>query len=665
MAGTDDLQQRLDAIFVGAVPRAGNRSDTVPATAALHTPAPPRHIFSPFVDADMERAVALATYLIDFANAHGLPAALAEIERAERTEIPGLAQYAALLFMTHSSNARDTLRLPPLEQRQRFGSSSARMASTTLGVVEPKTVGHATPPEEDHLTLWREDPLLNEHHEHWHLVYPHDTSRTIGAVSRRGELFTYMHEQMLARYDAERLSAGLGRVIPLDDYTAPIPEGYDPGAFEQYGGQNQWAKLGSRPPGATLHNAANIKKLQGWHAKLMDAVGSNVFITLLGERQPVTIGTLGDAVESSDRSMNAPLYGGLHNIGHDTIAKYNPHEQPLVGVMDQTTTAIRDPIFFRWHKHIDNIFHAWQDAHAAKYDFTDATHHKPPVRIRKAVGMTGAVSADIILCDQGGLPPTFDGTTLGTTAFGAASDAARDHWEDDFSATTITLSDGTKITTTDTLFTEMQERTIALLDTNNQPVSETINYLTHDDFHYFLRVENLAASPQRVTVRIFLAPETLVEERSAWIEMDRFVYQLGASERAVIYRAADQSSVVRKPALRPQDLTPGNEPSFARDSQSWCDCGWPYTLLVPRGTEAGMAFRLFVMCSPGSDLTVETAEPGACSSISYCGVRDKDYPDTQAMGYPFDRPMDGGVAATVAANDNMAWRRITVRHRTG
>jgi hypothetical protein len=29
----------------------------------------------------------------------------------------------------------------------------------------------ATPPEK-RLDFWREDPLMNDHHEHWHLVYP-------------------------------------------------------------------------------------------------------------------------------------------------------------------------------------------------------------------------------------------------------------------------------------------------------------------------------------------------------------------------------------------------------------------------------------------------------------------------------------------------------------
>lgn len=35
---------------------------------------------------------------------------------------------------------------------------------------------------------------------------------------------------------------------------------------------------------------------------------------------------------------------------------------------------------------------------------------------------------------------------------------------------------------------------------------------------------------------------------------------------------------------------------------------------------------------------------GICSDAdSYCGIKDKKYPDRKAMGYPFDRPARDGV----------------------
>jgi hypothetical protein len=43
-------------------------------------------------------------------------------------------------------------------------------------------------------------------------------------LDRRGELFYYMHQQMLARYDAERISNGLGSVIAFSQWDKPVKE---------------------------------------------------------------------------------------------------------------------------------------------------------------------------------------------------------------------------------------------------------------------------------------------------------------------------------------------------------------------------------------------------------------------------------------------------------
>ncbi len=141
--------------------------------------------------------------------------------------------------------------------------------------------------------------------------------------------------------------------------------------------------------------------------------------------------------------------------------------------------------------------------------------------------------------------------------------------------------------------------------------------------------------------------------------MDKFAYKLKLGEKAVIFRSADRSSVVRKPALKSEDLTAEDGASAARAAQAWCDCGWPYTVLLPRGTKNGMNFRLLVMCSDGDKLTLPD-HPESCTSLSYCGLENKDYPDRMAMGYPFDRRFDRSITETVQKYDNWAWRTIEI-----
>jgi tyrosinase len=41
-----------------------------------------------------------------------------------------------------------------------------------------------------------------------------------------------------------------------------------------------------------------------------------------------------------------------------------------------------------------------------------------------------------------------------------------------------------------------------------------------------------------------------------------------------------------------------------------------------------------------------------CTSMSYCGLQDEEYPDRQEMGYPFNRLFPDGILSTAANHDN-------------
>ena len=652
--------------------------------------------FSPFAMEDLQEAVQLASRLMEITDREGLGAAMAEIQRERGTRASGLVQHATKLFITHHPVARESLRIPPLEQRHPdLARPSAMLAAADASGVCAGEPAGATAPE-DRLDYWREDPLINEHHEHWHLVYPaagRPSPRGAGGVQklgdRHGELFAYMHQQMLARYDAERLAAGLERVEPFSDFSGAIPQGYCPGELRLWDGDT-WYVFRGRPAGVSLSDldpdgpfarrrGAKLSELSRFRDLLVEAAKSSRFTGLDG--RPVDASTLGDTVEANIGAVdfsrkpeeNHAVYGNLHNDGHIHFMSWD--NASVGGVMGSTTAAVRDPIFWRWHKEIDRIFESWQETQPP-YDL-----HLPDVRIRKSPVQDGSAgSPDIILCLWDDLPPTFQGAQRGTEAygeklgaelFGYSGQQDRDHWDDDFSQKTISLpgeGDVTPtVTTTGELLTEMRKRVVEVFDEENLPFDQVVEFVSHRDFYYFLRVENTSPEPRIVTVRIFLAPEEdgsgkpVWDDRTTWIEMDRFSYELLGNERAVISRPSDLSAVIRKPALRPADLSASDQPSPNRESQPWCDCGWPYTLLLPRGTGDGMKFRLFVMLSDGDDLRVPP-QPGKCSSISYCGLQDQVYPD-RYMGYPFSRPFRDGIAAAVEACDNVAWRSITIRCR--
>jgi hypothetical protein len=80
------------------------------------------------------------------------------------------------------------------------------------------------------------------------------------------------------------------------------------------------------------------------------------------------------------------------------------------------------------------------------------------------------------------------------------------------------------------------------------PLRFNINYLVHEPFCYFLRVENSGDQDTDVTVRIFIAPEEHEDDRRAWIEMDKFIHPVPARSRVVIFRPDELSSVIKRPA---------------------------------------------------------------------------------------------------------------------
>ena len=76
------------------------------------------------------------------------------------------------------------------------------------------------------------------------------------------------------------------------------------------------------------------------------------------------IDVLGNLVEASALSKNPDYYGSLHNLGHDLIAYAHDPDGRFMeefGVMGDVTTAMRDPLFYRWHGVLDSLWVEYKD----------------------------------------------------------------------------------------------------------------------------------------------------------------------------------------------------------------------------------------------------------------------------------------------------------------
>uniref|UniRef100_A0A1E1WVS7 Putative hemocyanin subunit n=1 Tax=Tityus obscurus TaxID=1221240 RepID=A0A1E1WVS7_TITOB len=570
-----------------------------------------RHLYEIFYEAkDFNDFVHLAQEARTFVN-EGLFAFAAEVAVLYRPDCKGLS-------------------VPPIQQifPERFVPSATlaeiiNKASTKPAgdespiLVDVKDTGNIFDPEYN-LAYFREDIGINAHHWHWHLVYPATWNASYFGKEkdRKGELFYYMHQQMCARYDCERLSNGLNRMIPFHNFDEEL-EGYAPHLSHLSSGRY----YAPRPAGLRLSDLkdVDVQEMERWRERIIDAIhlghieGTDGKEIALDEEHGADI--LGDLIESSYESKNPVFYGSLHNMGHVMMARIHDPDgrfQETLGVMSDTSTSLRDPIFYRWHRFIDNIF---QDYKATL-----------PVYTKDQLHFAGVEVTDIHINAR--IPNVIDTFML------------RDELEMSYGF--IFGSDGS--------------------------YKARYQHLDHEHFSYTINVQSTLPAKKEATVRIFLAPKydelgNIIppnELRRLCIEMDKFKTELTPGINTVVRNSVD-SSVALSREYTFEELERGD--GITEDRTEYCSCGWPQHLLVPKGNPKGMVYYLFVMLTDRDQdkVTDGAGDHSICSdAVSYCGAKDDKYPDKKSMGYPFDRPLHYETLEGFLTK-NMHVREITVK----
>lgn len=501
-------------------------------------------------------------------------------------------------------------------------------------------------PVEREMNWFREDPSLNEHHSHWHIVYDADDPK-----DRQGEMFFYMHQQMIARYDADRIASGLPRVEPFDNMqTQLISSDYTAGddtrlaRLPNFRARPMNQKVGNRDAKDQVDKLKLIK----------NDIASGRFKPShpqKPEAETKAVDNLGNTIEANRRYDNTRGYINYHGDGHIAIGNLN------AGVMLRPVAAIRDAIFWEWHKGVDDIYYTLQET----FEPFDFSQNDPKISLRKMVKPNNEpYSADLILCNTKDIPG--DPAVIGEAAFGG------NNWERDFAQGNFTVNTDTgprNIITVNALDTFMKAVTITYKNPNGTSKTYKYPYLTHEPFTYFIRVENRNMGSKNITFRIFMAPAANSMDRRSWIEMDKFVYTIPGNSKKVIARKDTLASVVKKPAdgdPLPDDPTfdPLNIPITAGQ----CSCGWPYRMLLPKGRgDGGMEFTLMVMITDG-DLDGLGTEKN-CGSVSFCAANSNKYPDKLPLGFPFNRKFAGngnGIRQMLINNKNVISRNIRIVH---
>ncbi|EDS34231.1 phenoloxidase subunit 1 [Culex quinquefasciatus] len=490
--------------------------------------------------------------------------------------------------------------------------------------------------EEQRMAYFREDIGVNMHHWHWHLVYPGDGPDSVVKKDRRGELFFYMHSQLIARYNMDRFCNQLASVKNFTNFRETIPEAYFPKMLRSsnnrsYPGRHRNIALQdvNRIDNGTI---VQVNDLERWRDRILEAIDQGFVLDNSGNRIPLDeqkgIDVLGDVVEASKLSPNQRLYGSLHNMGHNLIAYiHDPDYRYLedYGVMGDVTTAMRDPFFYRWHGMIDGIFRRFKDQltpyPADQLQFPGVTVNSVSVQLTRA-----NTPANVLLT----------------------------YWQ----KSQVDLASGLDFGPEGNVFA-------------------SFTHLQHAPFSFRVEVNNDSGAVKQGTLRIWLAPKvdergtplTFREQRQYFTEMDTSTVTLNPGVNTIV-RRSDQSSVTipyeRTFRAVGTAATPKDENALAQFR--FCGCGWPQHMLVPKGAPGpGVQFDIFAMVSDFSQDTVnQEFDPNApCNdSHSFCGLRDKLYPDKRAMGYPFDRSTPATIATLqdfISPNSNMKTNTVQIK----
>lgn len=176
-----------------------------------------------------------------------------------------------------------------------------------------------------------------------------------------------MHHQILARYNAERFCNNHQRVKSLSNLREPISEGYFP-KLQSLLASRYWPPRFMNTSLSDIDRKSEnivlkIEDLEQWISNIRSAIEDGSIMDSNGHTIPIMdtngIDILGNIIEATTLSPNKALYGDLHNCGHLLISFcHDPTNRFLetYSIMGEASTAMRDPVFYRWHNFINEIF---------------------------------------------------------------------------------------------------------------------------------------------------------------------------------------------------------------------------------------------------------------------------------------------------------------------
>ncbi|XP_033207939.1 hexamerin-like [Belonocnema kinseyi] len=378
-----------------------------------------------------------------------------------------------------------------------------------------------------------------------------------------GARWYYLHQQLLAHYNLERLTNGLGPIEDLEYNHLEIP--FKPHLSFLNG--LEFSGRSNGPIDVTTIRQNLYNYVRTLEKRVFDAIDSGLVITpsgaFLSLYQPQGYNILGDLIQGTGRSVNPRYYGSLVEASKfllggtpefSNIWEYTP------AAMDISCTTLRDPAFYVLFKRILGLYKHYQESLPA-YQYNDVVLQGVQVQKIDISQLVTYFQDYIVNLDNAGVEGVFE---------------------------------------------KEQKETVH----GGMDIKGLLKRLDHHPYEYQIYVQSQKAISNAV-VRVYLGPKfdheglpiDINTNRMDFVELDQFFYDLVEGQN-VITRNSHQSSIhsadvpsVDEILHHVESAAHAQSPHFVFEPQQVY--GFPSRLSLPKGTYGGFPFQLLVVVSAG------------------------------------------------------------------
>nr|XP_029724541.1 hexamerin-1.1-like [Aedes albopictus] len=471
---------------------------------------------------------------------------------------------------------------------------------------------------EGKLAYFTEDIGLNAYYYYYMLEYPYFLGGDEFGLNkdRRGELFLYMLQQLLARYYLERQSNALGDIEELS-WEFPLKTGYNP-MLRYWNGipfrtrENNFNMRGYDPMKLQLMKDHELRIRRAIDAGFYNHANGTIFNLRTAE----AIDIIGNMVNGNADSIDFDYFKPLDVFARMILAQgdyYGVAEDLWPGPLMHYETSMRDPIYYQYLERVLGFY--WQfKSYLPPYSVDELNY--------KGIQITNLTLDKLITYFE-----YFDADISNGLPFNRQNSKQKTKWEY-------------------TVFARQKR-------------------LNHKPFNFTMLVESNITG--KGVIRMYMGPRfqnvrQLRLLKKYYVEMDQFIVDLEVGQNVInrstkdfYYNVRDRTTYTELYKRVMRGIR--NEKPYALD-MSEAHCGWPDRLLLPRGLPNGYDISFFIIISPH----IPPKVPQYSTYTMGCGAGSgSKYGDGLPFGFPFDREMDVNHFNT----KNMIFKDVTIHHIDG